>query len=142
MTDQTTPELLDNAVWVDGDPLMEAIAAAVWEHCDTSGGHSIVTDDPRNIAAVAATVARAEPAAAAPLPPADQTTPLRDRIAEALLDHLSRTADIRTGRNGDLAFMPEITDVERMHLADAVLAVLPAPADHDTDDVVARTLAS
>ncbi|MFC9891515.1 hypothetical protein [Streptomyces pilosus] len=55
-------ELLDRAVWVDGDPLMEAIAAAVWEHCDTSGGHSIVTDDPRNIAAVAATVARAEPA--------------------------------------------------------------------------------
>ncbi|MFE1110060.1 hypothetical protein ACFW5U_29780 [Streptomyces rochei] len=72
----------------------------------------------------------------------DQTTPLRDRIAEALLDYLSRTADIRTGRNGDLAFMPEITDVERMHLADAVLAVLLAPAEHDTDDVAARTLAS
>ncbi|KJK40250.1 hypothetical protein UK15_07830 [Streptomyces variegatus] len=52
---------------------------------------------------------------------------LRDRIAEALLDHLSRTADIRTGRNGDLAFMPEVTDAERMRIADAVLAVLPPP---------------
>lgn len=46
-----------NAVWVDGDPLMEAIAAAIWEHCNTEGTSS-VNDDPRNIAAVAATVAR------------------------------------------------------------------------------------
>jgi hypothetical protein len=50
---------------------------------------------------------------------------LRDRIAEALLDYLSRTADIRTGRTGDLAFMPEITDAEQLRIADAVLAVLP-----------------
>lgn len=61
--------------------------------------------------------------------PADQTA-LRDRIAEALLDHLSRTADIRTSSSGgELAFMPEVTDAERMRMADAVLAVLPAPAD-------------
>ncbi|MER7971039.1 hypothetical protein ABTX35_18930 [Streptomyces sp. NPDC096080] len=53
---------------------------------------------------------------------------LRDRIAEALLDHLSRTADIRPGQAGALAFMPEVTDEERMRLADAVLAVLPGPA--------------
>ena len=48
MTDQTaaTPE------WHDGDPLMEAIAAAVWEHCHTAG--TCVSDDPRNIAAAAA----------------------------------------------------------------------------------------
>ncbi|MGW0495072.1 hypothetical protein ACWD0Z_06415 [Streptomyces sp. NPDC003007] len=52
---------------------------------------------------------------------------LRDRIAEALLDHLSRTADIRTGRNGELAFMPEVTEAERTRIADAVLAVLPPP---------------
>ncbi|WP_405506429.1 hypothetical protein OG323_06350 [Streptomyces cyaneofuscatus] len=44
------------AVWVDGDPLMEAMAAAVYEQCRTEP--SIVVDDPRNIAAVAATVAR------------------------------------------------------------------------------------
>ena len=48
MTDQTaaTPE------WHDGDPLMAAIAAAVWEHCHTAG--TCVSDDPRNIAAAAA----------------------------------------------------------------------------------------
>src|SRR5690554_1942626 len=55
-------------------------------------------------------------------PPADQAA-LRDRIAEALLDHLSRTADIRTSSSGgELAFMPEVTDAERMRMADAVLA--------------------
>ncbi|MFF4136214.1 hypothetical protein ACFY1B_32725 [Streptomyces mirabilis] len=45
------------AVWTDGDPLMEAIALAVWEHC-TRDGYNTVVDDPRNIAAVAASVAR------------------------------------------------------------------------------------
>ncbi|MFC8704138.1 hypothetical protein ACFUIV_18380 [Streptomyces anulatus] len=53
-------QLLDGtpapAVWSDGDPLMEATACAVWEQCRTE--NSIVVDDPRNIAAVAATVAR------------------------------------------------------------------------------------
>ncbi|MFE5996738.1 DUF6011 domain-containing protein [Streptomyces sp. NPDC056454] len=53
MTDQPkTP-----AVWTDGDPLMEATASAVWEQCNTEGPSSVV-DDPRTIAAVAATVAR------------------------------------------------------------------------------------
>lgn len=60
--------------------------------------------------------------------PADRAA-LRERIAEALLDHLSRTADIGPGRNDQLAFMPEIDDPERLRIADAVLAVLPAPAD-------------
>ncbi|TXS63817.1 hypothetical protein [Streptomyces sp. sk2.1] len=45
-----------DAVWADSDPLMQAIAAAVWEQCGTE--NSIVVDDPRTIAAVAATVAR------------------------------------------------------------------------------------
>jgi hypothetical protein len=63
-------------------------------------------------------------AAAVPTPPAVRDG-LRDRIAEALLDYLSRTADIRTGRTGELAFMPEITDAEQLRIADAVLAVLP-----------------
>lgn len=58
MTDTTPP-----AVWVDGDLLMEAIAAAVWEQCRTDYPSSVV-DDPRNIAAVAATVARTLPAPA------------------------------------------------------------------------------
>ncbi|MDH6610253.1 hypothetical protein M2164_005888 [Streptomyces sp. SAI-208] len=43
--------------WQDGDPLMEAIAAGVWEHCNPQGT-SVVVDDPRNIAATAAAVAR------------------------------------------------------------------------------------
>jgi hypothetical protein len=50
-TTPTTP-----AVWIEGDPLMEAIAANVWEQCATE--QTIVVDDPRNIAAVAATTAR------------------------------------------------------------------------------------
>jgi hypothetical protein len=54
---------------------------------------------------------------------------LRDRIADALLDHLSRTADVRPGKDGELAFMPEVTDPERMRIADVVLSRLPAPAD-------------
>ncbi|MFB6424670.1 hypothetical protein ACFCXC_14940 [Streptomyces microflavus] len=52
----TSPTPADRPAWVDGDPLMEATAAAVWEQCRTE--NSIVVDDPRNIAAVAATVAR------------------------------------------------------------------------------------
>jgi hypothetical protein len=72
-----------------------------------------------------------EPAAvvaAGPAPATDQDD-LRDRIAEGLLDHLSRTADIRPSKAGPLAFMPEVTDEERMRLADAVLSVLPASID-------------
>ncbi|MGW2721374.1 hypothetical protein [Streptomyces sp. NPDC001492] len=43
--------------WVGNDELMEAIAAAVWEHCGTEGT-SLVVDDPRNIAGTATAVAR------------------------------------------------------------------------------------
>ncbi|MYX67289.1 hypothetical protein K388_05017 [Streptomyces sp. KhCrAH-43] len=54
MTDTTpTP-----AVWSDGDPLMEAMAAAVYEQCDRHPEVAVTIDDPRTIAAVAATVAR------------------------------------------------------------------------------------
>lgn len=83
-------------------------------------------DDRDDIAEVTITE---QPAAvsAAVAPPAQAE--LRQRIAEALLDHLSRTADIRPGRDGEQAFMPEVTDAERMRMADAVLAVLPEPAD-------------
>lgn len=52
-----TPQL-DTAAWVDGDPLMEVIAHAVHQRCETGDG-GIVHDDPRTIAAVAALVARA-----------------------------------------------------------------------------------
>ncbi|WP_242594554.1 hypothetical protein [Streptomyces sp. GB4-14] len=66
----TSRELLETAVWVDGDPLMEAMAAAVWEHCRTEHAPAVVVDDPRNIAAVAAVVARAVSSAGQPQVPA------------------------------------------------------------------------
>jgi hypothetical protein len=62
MTTDPTPT---PAAWIDGDPLMEAIAAAVWKQCRTEHPSSVV-DDPRNIAAVAASVARAAVSAVAP----------------------------------------------------------------------------
>lgn len=58
-----------------------------------------------------------------------QPADLRDRIAEALHARLACTADIRLVEGGEYAFVPEVTDAERMRIADAVLAVLPAPAD-------------
>ncbi|MFF0729297.1 MazG-like family protein [Streptomyces sp. NPDC004134] len=51
MSDITAPDR--PAAWIDGDPLMEAIALAVYERCATGDG-GIVHDDPRNIAAAAA----------------------------------------------------------------------------------------
>ncbi|WP_322500836.1 hypothetical protein TR631_12580 [Streptomyces rochei] len=59
------------------------------------------------------------PAAAAPLPPADQTTPLRDRIAAAIW---ARTPEAEPSPNGIVMGNPH-------GIADAVLAVLPTPAD-------------
>jgi hypothetical protein len=55
---------LDSAVWADGDPLMEVIAAAVWERCarDDADMPQLVRDDPRTIAAFAAAVVRAHAA--------------------------------------------------------------------------------
>ncbi|MEU9661886.1 hypothetical protein [Streptomyces chartreusis] len=51
------PPTTHAGVWVDGDPLMEAIATAAWDGCRTEGT-SLVVDDPRNIAAAVASVAR------------------------------------------------------------------------------------
>ena len=92
-------------------------------------------DDRDDIAEVTITE---QPAAvsAAVAPPAQAA--LRQRIAEALLDHLSRTADIRPGRDGEQAFMPEVTDAERMRMAAAVLAVLPEPTDRAEWDALCR----
>lgn len=79
---------IDNAAWIDGDPLMEVVAAAVWERCGRSDSGSLVEDDPRTIAAYAAAVARAHAAASAVVavaaPPTGQTA-LRTRIAQALV---------------------------------------------------------
>lgn len=80
------------AVWIDGDPLMEAMAAAVYEQCATHPEQALTVDDPRTIAAVAAAVARqvlgtptTDPApASAPAAPADRATVLLDQRAAAL----------------------------------------------------------
>jgi hypothetical protein len=70
--------------WVDGDELMEAIAAGVWEHCAGEGA-SLVVDDPRNIAGTAAAVARRMFAAVSPAP-ADASHGLSVQHADALWD--------------------------------------------------------
>lgn len=58
---RTAPAAEPPAVWIDGDPLMEAIAVAVWERCarDDADMPQLVLDDPRTIAAAAASAARA-----------------------------------------------------------------------------------
>lgn len=118
MTNHEIPS--PTAVWVDGDPLMEAIAAAVWEQCGRSDSGSCVEDDPRTIAAVAAAVS-VPPSA----PRADDQAALRDRIAEALLRWAER------GNDPQYASMrrPETVRANAYSRADAVLAVLPAPVD-------------
>jgi len=69
-----------DAVWVDGDPLMEVIAVTLWEHCvrDDKDMPLAVCDDPRTIAAFAAAVVRAYAVVQEP------ATELPDRLAAAL----------------------------------------------------------
>ena len=56
------PQPAAPAAWSEDDPLMWAIARAVWEHCapDDKDMPQLVLDDPRNIAAAAAAVVRAQ----------------------------------------------------------------------------------
>lgn len=129
----TTPPESTPAVWVDGDPLMEAVASAVYEQCRTVDG-GIVDDDPRNIAAVAVatfrTAAGGSATDQAAVPPGCQPSDCcgdpsihlptgdggagderRDRYAAAILAALAR--DTSRGPNWGSA-------------ADAVLAVADA----------------
>ena len=74
--------------------------------------------------------------------PAPEQTALRDRIAEALHHHLARTADIRMTKDGEYAFVPEITDPERMRITDAVLSVPSASVDRaDAEHRLALSMA-
>src|SRR5207249_1550108 len=77
---------IERAVWVDFDPLMEVIAATIWEHCarDDEDMPQLVRDDPRTIAAFAAAVARAH-AAAVPTHATDRAA-LREQVVQALYD--------------------------------------------------------
>lgn len=103
---------IERAAWVDFDPLMEVIAATIWEHCarDDEEMPQLVRDDPRTIAAFAAAVARAHAARVAPA--TDQAGPsrragLRDEIVNAL---------------GQIKTVPPVA--HRREQADHVLAVL------------------
>lgn len=71
---------IDRAVWTDGDPLMEVIAATIWKRCarDSEDMPQLVCDDPRTIAAFAAAVARAHADVALP-PAADRAAVERVR---------------------------------------------------------------
>ncbi|MFF5643007.1 hypothetical protein [[Kitasatospora] papulosa] len=142
-----TPAPAPVAVWSDGDPLMEAIAAAVYDQCETHPEQALTVDDPRNIAAVAATVARR--VLGTPTTHTETTSgptgirgllkhvgidttgrditvagevvdraPLRDRIRRAVCEASGFT------------WLPDelMEPDEYGEHADAVLAVLPAPA--------------
>jgi hypothetical protein len=112
--DQTPP-----AVWIDGDPLMEAIAAAVWERCERSDS-GLVIDDPRNIAAAAVAAVSSVGQA-----PATDHTALREQIAEALMRWAER------GNDPQYASIrrPSVVRENAYSRADAVIAVLPELAD-------------
>jgi hypothetical protein len=84
--------------WQDGDELMEAIAAAVWEHCHTEGTSDVV-DDPRNIAGTAAAVARRMLAAvlpAVPVPPTTHATVRAEAANYVTVDELAHAIDNST----------------------------------------------
>jgi hypothetical protein len=81
-TNQTPPP----AVWIDGDPLMEAIAAAVWERCARSDS-GLVIDDPRNIAAAAVAAVSSVGQA-----PATDQKAVRPTTLNAIASHLEARA--------------------------------------------------
>lgn len=93
----------EDAAWIDGDPLMETIAAAVYERCQTGDG-GIVHDDPRNIAAAAAAGARSlvlRTAADA----LDESEALRDFTDDHMSDVNAAADELR--RMADEAQQPE-----------------------------------
>ncbi|MET8080062.1 hypothetical protein [Streptomyces sp. NPDC005303] len=71
------------AVWIDGHPQLEAIAAAVWEHCRTEGT-SLVVDDPRNIAVAAYAALGIPEDPAAPDLTAQEARDLADELSTEL----------------------------------------------------------
>lgn len=110
------PTAAPPAVWSDGDPLMQAIAATVWERCarDDADMPQLTLDDPRTIAAAAAHAVRALQG---------DRAALRQRIAAALYE---RERPPRDPHWPD-AYAADREVFEAM--ADAVLAVLPDPTE-------------
>ena len=107
---------IERAAWVDFDPLMEVIAATLWEHCarDDEDMPQAVCDDPRTIAAFAAAVAHAHAAGVAP---ATDQTERRDRYAATVRDRIKE----RTFPPG--AGAKAIFGASEFDIADVVMAV-------------------
>jgi hypothetical protein len=119
------PDATPAPVWIDGDPLMEAIAAAVYEQCDRHPEVAVTIDDPRNIAAVAAAVARQVLGTAGQQPASVGPAALHDRIAVLLAEK----DGWKYAEGFGLRDMSEATQRHYDKLAAAVVAVLPAPVD-------------
>ncbi len=140
-----TPEPSPAAVWVEGDPLMEAMAAAVYEQCGTDAVSSIVVDDPRNIAAVAATVARQLLGTTTAEGTAEPTPAelIRDRVNERLKDCVWLTVDDEPMALAES--WPDVqTLIDAIHTAAGLDGTEPAPADraatlHEAAEAVDNT---
>jgi hypothetical protein len=111
---------------------MEAIADAIWQHCRTEAT-SLIVDDPRNIAAVAAHVARTSLGSRV-----DSQDSTVDRGVDTETDSAATRADsVRTGQDSglreqyaaavdrlrDSGGIYSIDDAERDRLVEVVLAV-------------------
>lgn len=105
------------AVWGDGHPQLEAIAASVYERCTTGDG-GIVHDDPRNIAVAALA------AVLAVLPP-----------------HTDRAAVLREAANGLAALGPLDSLVSAPAAWTEAIEALRRMADQIADDELRRLAA-
>ncbi|MGW8679594.1 hypothetical protein ACWGNN_00745 [Streptomyces sp. NPDC055817] len=106
--------------WIDGDQLMEAIAAAVYERCKRIEG-GLVTDDPRSIAVAAVTALR--------------TQPLAGRAAG-----LHEAADMVKEMTFDGAYTVREVEAELRRTADRLPAAPSAPADGNLRDRIDEAL--
>jgi hypothetical protein len=130
----TQPDPSSPAVWIDGHPQLEAIAAAVWEHCRTEDS-SLVVDDPRNIAVAAlaavlpASVDRADA----------QLASLAVNAGRALQDE-KRHYEIACQENASLR--ATIDRVRRLHEALDAETDLTSPHDEITRGAAAQKIAA
>jgi hypothetical protein len=127
MTETTSPP----AVWIDGHPQLEAIAAAVYEQCGRSDS-GLTIDDPRNIAVAALAAATTPPAAPLSVAvlarvladAAHETSPIAcpawDQLDAAGIERFRAMAGLVIGRLGGGA------GAERATLRDRIAGALAA----------------
>ncbi len=125
------------------DPLLEAIADAVWRECRTERPSAVV-DHPRNIAAVAAAVARA--VSSAGQAPATETAPshragLHDDIAAAVRAQ-AETGNVRYEAIADAVLAVLYREWPWLRAEAEDTAVLPAPTDQAAAEADADTVAN